>query len=127
MDRFTLANPLMGVHSRSIRPERPEVDPCRREGSGPLLTDAPAGIVCALPSRLDALGNPEGSSYIGMKDDISLLPDALALAGLHRTAVLTLNDAELAAVSARLHPLLRPPTLVLTIGFGVGAALISRP
>lgn len=126
-DRFPLANPFMGVHSPPVRPDRPEVDPCRREGSGPPLTDAPAGIVCALPSRLDDLGNPEGSSYIGMKDDISLLPDGLALAGLHRTAILTLNDAELAAVSARLHPLVRPPTLVLTIGFGVGAALISRP
>lgn len=87
----------------------------------------PEGIVCALPSRLDDTGMPEGSSYIGMGGDVTLLPDALALAGLKRTQILALNDAELAAISAQLDPRVQATTLVLTLGFGVGAALIIEP
>ena len=84
----------------------------------------PAAILCGLPSRLDDAGVPEGSSYIGMKGDVTLLIDAFAAAGLHSTQILVLNDAELAAVSARLDPHVHPGTLVLTIGFGIGAALV---
>ncbi len=96
---------------------------CLRAGAAP-----PEALVCALPSRLDENGVPEGSSYIGMKDDATLLPESLALAGLAQTRILVLNDAELAAVSASLDPRLQHhPALVLTIGFGVGAALITYP
>lgn len=85
----------------------------------------PEGLVCALPSRLDDAGVPEGSSYIGMGGDANLLPEALALAGLGQTQLLVLNDAELAATSAQLDPQVQGRTLVLTLGFGVGAALIT--
>ncbi len=68
---------------------------------------------------------PEGSSYIGMKGDASLIPDSLDLAGLSPRIALLLNDAELAAVSAGVDPRVRGKVLVLTIGFGVGAALLQ--
>lgn len=89
-----------------------------------VIPGPPEAIVCALPSRLDEAGVPEGSSYIGMGGDVSLLPDVLADAGLEGTEILVLNDAELAAVSAQLDPRVKAGTLVLTIGFGVGAAFL---
>lgn len=84
----------------------------------------PAGLVAALPSRLDDQGVPEGSSYIGMNGDRSLLADAMLQAGMPAIPLFVLNDAELAAVSARHEFEIVPPALVLTIGFGVGGALI---
>lgn len=86
---------------------------------------APEAVVCALPSSLDDDGVPEGSSYIGMKGDASLIPDSLDRAGLSPRLALLLNDAELAAVSAGVDPRVRGKVLVLTIGFGVGAALLQ--
>ena len=48
----------------------------------------------------------------------------LAAAGWQPARVLVLNDAELAAVAAGLDPRTHGKlTLVLTLGFGVGAAL----
>jgi hypothetical protein len=86
----------------------------------------PEAVVFALPARLSADGEPEGSSYIGLRGDVQLVPDALALAGLAPRIVFLLNDAELAALSAladvRVSPAKR--TLVLTVGFGLGAALL---
>lgn len=90
-----------------------------------IVDHLPEGLVCALPSRLDDAGVPEGSSYIGMGGDATLLPEALALAGFSQTRLLVLNDAELAATSAKLDPRVNGHTLVLTLGFGVGAALIT--
>lgn len=90
-----------------------------------IVDHLPEGLVCALPSRLDDAGVPEGSSYIGMGSDATLLPEALALAGFGPTQILVLNDAELAATSAKLDPRVNGRTLVLTLGFGVGAALIT--
>ena len=89
-----------------------------------LMADPPDAIVVALPSRLDDAGVPEGSSYIGMAGDALLLPDVVAAAGLGDTGILVLNDAELAAISARLAAPVQAGTLVLTLGFGVGAALL---
>ena len=89
-----------------------------------LGADPPEPLVVALPSRLDDAGVPEGSSYIGMAGDALLLPDVVAAAGLGDTGILVLNDAELAAHSARLTARVQAGTLVLTIGFGVGAALL---
>lgn len=86
----------------------------------------PEAIVTALPSRLDDQGLPEGSSYAGMEGDIHLIPDAMKLAGMPEVPLFVLNDAELAAVSAQAEFDLPGPTLVLTIGFGVGGAFI-RP
>lgn len=89
----------------------------------------PAGLVVALPSRLDDAGVPEGSSYIGMAGDVTLVADALHVAGLAETPAWVLNDAELAAATARLDSRLPPPgqgaVLVLTLGFGLGAALLQ--
>jgi hypothetical protein len=84
------------------------------------------GLVIALPSRLDDQGVPEGSSYEGMAGDAALVKDALEIAGLRHAVTWLLNDAELASLGARLHPGVDPRkrTLVLTLGFGLGAALL---
>ena len=91
----------------------------RKDGS-------PDAVLFALPSRLDDWAVPEGSSYIGMAGDRSLFVDVLDAGGLNPREVLALNDAELAALDAFAEPMLRlhAKTLVITIGFGVGAALV---
>jgi hypothetical protein len=84
-------------------------------------------LVVALPARLDDTGIPEGSSYAGMAGDEALVTDALVLGDLEKSRVWLLNDAELAALSAQLHPELPKgrSTLVLTLGFGLGTALVK--
>jgi hypothetical protein len=88
----------------------------------------PQALVCALPARLAEDGRPGTGDYAGMKGDGEFLPDALALAGLSEIPLLVLNDAELAAFSARSDPRLAGfrKILVLTLGFGIGAALVCR-
>lgn len=87
------------------------------------LAPVPRRVVLALPAALRRDGTPEGSSYPGMAGDVTLVADVLAFAALADTDTLVLNDAELAALSARLQA--RRRALVLTIGFGVGAALLD--
>jgi hypothetical protein len=89
----------------------------------------PQAVVFALPTSLAEDGTPGTGDYAGMKHDRALLPDALAFAGLSDVPVLALNDAELAAFSARQDPRLARyrKILVLTLGFGIGAALVCRP
>jgi hypothetical protein len=92
------------------------------------VVGAPDALLFALPSRLDDVGIPEGSSYIGMENDRSLIADVIDTGGVHLAClrqVWVMNDAELAALDARAEPALREctKTLVLTLGFGVGAAL----
>jgi hypothetical protein len=86
----------------------------------------PQALVFALPSRLDDEGTPGISSYAGMQGDRTLLRDAADLAGLPGLPLFVLNDAELAALGARLDARLNGfgKVLVLTLGFGIGAALI---
>jgi hypothetical protein len=88
----------------------------------------PRAIVFALPAKLDDDGTPRSSNYAGMADDRALLPDALVMAGSAGLPLFVLNDAELAALSARLDARLAGfrKVLVLTLGFGIGAALIHR-
>jgi hypothetical protein len=88
----------------------------------------PDALFFALPSRLDDAGVPEGSSYVGMAGDAALVADVLELAQLCPDFVLTANDAELAALEVASHRELdrAKKVLVLTIGFGVGAALVCR-
>jgi hypothetical protein len=88
----------------------------------------PRALVFALPVKMDDDGTPHRSNYAGMKDDLMLLPEALQLAGLAGLPLFVLNDAELAALSARLDARLAGfrKVLVLTLGFGIGAALIQR-
>ena len=88
----------------------------------------PDALVCGLPTRVPSDGIPRRSSYAGMGNDQTLLSDALDLAGLPGLPVLVLNDAELAAFSARSDPRLADfrKVLVVTLGSGIGAALINR-
>jgi hypothetical protein len=88
----------------------------------------PRALVFALPAKLDDDGTPHRSNYAGMKADHMLLPDTLELAGLPALPLLVLNDAELAALGARSDARLAGfrKVLVLTLGFGIGAALIHR-
>jgi hypothetical protein len=89
----------------------------------------PCALVFALPTKLDDDGTPHSSNYAGMKADRTLLPEAMEMAGLPGLPLLVLNDAELVAFSARSDPRLGRfrKVLVLTLGFGIGAALIHRP
>lgn len=90
-------------------------------------TAGPDAVIFALPSRLDDASIPEGSSYIGMGGDGTLIADVMASAGLAPRVILAMNDAELAALEAIDDTGTRPAkTLVLTLGFGVGAALAMR-
>lgn len=121
--RDDLADPQAPAHRSELRSFLGEGLRCAaRESPTPI-----EALILALPARLDDRGVPEGSSYVGMKGDQDLVTDALKIARLTDLPVWVLNDAELAAVSARLHPALSPNqrTLVLTLGFGLGAALLT--
>jgi hypothetical protein len=83
------------------------------------LDGAPAGVVLALPAELDDALVPGACSY-PIAGDATLVADVLARAGLDGVPALVLNDAELAASDV---PRDRA-TLVLTVGFGVGGALV---
>jgi len=86
---------------------------------------APDAVVVALPCELGEAAIPGSSSYPGLQGDADFVPDVLTAAGWHPTRVLVLNDAELAAVAASLDLRTRDTlTLVLTLGFGVGGALL---
>ncbi len=75
-------------------------------------------LVVALPCALDAAGVPGECSYIGL--DSRLLEDVFR--GMD---ILLLNDAELAALSALVAGQdTAGGCLLLSIGFGVGAALL---
>jgi len=90
--------------------------------------ETPQSLVAALPSRLTDDGTPLYGTYAGLRGYRGLIPDALELAGLKDVPVFVLNDAELTAHSAKLDPRLAAyrKILVLTLGFGIGAALIVR-
>ncbi len=133
--RWTFPRDLKRLRMRPLVPEE-EFPAQRRElreflgesliqcaAESPTNVDA---LVLALPGRLDDVGIPEGSSYAGMADDARLIPDSLEIAKLSDLPSWLMNDAELAAMSARLHPETAAyrRTLVLTLGFGIGAALL---
>ncbi len=89
-------------------------------------TPPPDALLFALPSRLDDIGIPEGSSYIGMAGDLALIADVVDATGFKPHPALVLNDAELAALDASADPQIERSvkTLVITLGFGLGAALV---
>jgi len=89
---------------------------------------APEAMLFALPSRVNDDAVPDATSYIGMGGDDTLIADIIAAAGLKPVAVLVMNDAELAALDALAEPELKycEKTLVLTLGFGLGSALVKR-
>jgi hypothetical protein len=78
--------------------------------------------VLALPCPLDDACVPGPCSY-GWQDEARLVPAIVERSRLAPCEVLVLNDAELAAETALLD--CRPPLLVLTLGFGPGAALVT--
>lgn len=88
----------------------------------------PEALVFALPTRLAADGTPLGGNYAGLRGYREFIPDTLELAGLADVPAFVLNDAELAALSARADARLAGfrKILVLTLGFGIGAALVCR-
>jgi hypothetical protein len=84
---------------------------------------APQALVLALPCEVAANGALGTCSYPWRAGE-PIVPELLAAAGLADLPTWLLNDAELAAIGvAEPSP---PPgvTLVLTLGFGVGAALL---
>jgi hypothetical protein len=85
-------------------------------------------IVLALPAELDDDGRPEGSSYPGLQGDRDVAAEVLRRAGIPGARVIVLNDAELAALSAKRVVPAEATALVVTIGFGIGGALLHpRP
>ncbi|MCX4245032.1 hypothetical protein [Paraliomyxa miuraensis] len=91
-----------------------------RRSRGP--TDA---VIIALPCALADTPTPGSCSYPGLEGDSRFVADVLATAGWTPRTVLVLNDAELAAAAASLDPRCRDAvTLVLTLGFGAGGALL---
>ena len=89
----------------------------------------PEALLFALPTRLTADGTPLGGNYAGLRGYREIISETLAMAGLTNVPAFVLNDAELAALAARSHPGLASARkiLVLTLGFGIGAALVCRP
>jgi predicted NBD/HSP70 family sugar kinase len=126
------------------RVERPRELPVRAPDSGPaspaqrsatldFIADAlgarpDAGtLLLALPCALADNGAPTRCSYAWGDPDPTWLDELRTRLGLAADAILVVNDARLAAVAASRDPRLDPtaPTLVLTIGFGVGAAILG--
>lgn len=76
-------------------------------------------IVVGLPCELDVEGRPRGCSYCWPDPDPAWRADMERSTG---AAIQLFNDAELAALAAARA--IEAPALVLTIGFGVGAAFL---
>lgn len=95
------------------------------EGTG----EPPDALCLALPCPMDEHLMPGGCTY-GFEGAGSLVQDILAQAGLPDTGgpVFVLNDAELAAESARRAPQVKGRrVLCLSLGFGPGGALLEKP
>jgi hypothetical protein len=89
-----------------------------------LATVAAEHIVLGLPCELDPDGHPRSCTYCFRDPDRTLIEELRA--ALATPTIVVANDAELAALAALADP--RVPrdqiVLVLTIGFGVGGALL---
>ncbi len=89
-----------------------------------------ARVLMAFPVEIDDGLKPGGCTYAGWKGDTELVGRivgrAVELSGEKPTSVRVLNDAELAAVAARKAGLCGPGrTLVVTLGFGPGGAVVE--
>ena len=100
-----------------------------------IAPDAPPALVLGLPCALDNRGTPGTCTYAGWSTDITwaprmlsrvdaLLPSSHAWHGREVLALLA-NDAELAAASAALELSHDARALVVTLGFGPGAAWLE--
>jgi hypothetical protein len=83
----------------------------------------PGAIVLALPCELSPEGALGTCSYPWRAGD-TIVPEILAAAGLAEVPTVLINDAELAAVGVAERGPITAPTLVLTVGFGIGGALL---
>ncbi len=84
----------------------------------------PDAIVLALPCEVSADGTVGTCSYPWRAGDC-IASEVLAVAGLGGRPAYLVNDAELAAIGLVEEGAAEDGTLVLTIGFGVGAALVG--
>lgn len=84
----------------------------------------PEGLALALPCEVSSDCSLGPSSYPYEPADPTLLAEIVSSAGLDGCRVIVANDAELAAASVALRASVLEPMLVVTIGFGVGAALV---
>ena len=86
----------------------------------------PQSMVLGVPCRLSPTGSPLGCSYCWSDPDPNWTSDLGAHLGVEPERIHLLNDAELAAVATAADERLdrARPVLTLTIGFGVGAALL---
>jgi hypothetical protein len=84
-------------------------------------------ILLALPCEFTRADWPQGSTYCWGDPDQNFVEALEERLGLQSGAVDYLNDAELAGLAARADAQVPrgPPVLVLTIGFGVGGALLT--
>lgn len=84
-------------------------------------------VVLALPCEIDDSGGARGCTYCWRDREPALAEELVTAAGATPSAISILNDAELAAMAADCDPALPRGgvVLVLTIGFGVGAALLD--
>jgi hypothetical protein len=95
--------------------------------AAPLLRAPPlAGLVLALPCEIADDLRVAGCSYPWPAGDRTLIADLLRVAQLSHVPCLVLNDAELAAVSVAAQRPNTGATLVLTLGLGLGAALLTQ-
>lgn len=83
----------------------------------------PAAIVLALPCEIAADGELGTCSYPWAAGE-AIVAEFLAAAGLAGLPGVLLNDAELAAIGVAERGPIAAPTLVLTVGFGIGGALV---
>jgi hypothetical protein len=106
---------------------------------GSVREPPPPLLVLALPTTLSSDGTPQGCTYPGWEGSTELVPRIATQLDEWIQAdhghpwrnvpgrILLLNDAELAARSARLNATVAASgkVLVMTVGFGPGAALLS--
>lgn len=86
----------------------------------------PEAIVLALPCEVAADGAPGTCSYPWRAGEAIILKEMLDAAGLADVPTWLVNDAELAGIGVAEDRPEGATTLVLTLGFGVGGALV-RP
>jgi len=110
-------------------PLRDEVAPTdrarARESTLAFLAESIRGasrVLLALPCEPTSDGLPSGCTYAWRDPDPDLVPSLEARTG---AAIEWVNDAELAALAASRALPPGPSTLVLTLGFSVGAALLG--
>lgn len=85
----------------------------------------PEALVLALPCEISADGTLATCSYPWTAGD-PIVAEILAAADLGDLPGALLNDAELAAIGVAESGPIAAPALVLTVGFGVGAAIVLR-